>query len=111
MNHDRTNQLKIRWQKARIAHPVLEVLRTRLLAVGGVEVVISPREDQWAARAKESEQLLEHGECLDGKSAILVPGEPNECGPNTMRLLWNGEIASFVCGWALSDDGRWRDHV
>jgi hypothetical protein len=112
MNHDRTNHLKmlnIRWQKARIAYPVFEDLGTRLLAMGGDELVITPLEDQWAARAKESEILLEQGECLEGKSAILVPGEPSECGMNTLRLVSKGEIASLVCGWALSD-GLWRDH-
>jgi hypothetical protein len=110
MNKDRRNQLKIRWQKARIAYPVLEVLRTRLLAVGGVELVISPREDQWAVQAEESRMLLQHGQCADGSSAILLPGEPRGCHAKTVDLLCKGEIASFVSGWALPDDGGWLEH-
>ena len=56
------------------------------------------------------DQLLAYGEELDG-SVELVPGKAHDCHANSARL-WRGNRAALAIatGYALSEDGLWRQH-
>lgn len=42
--------------------------------------------------------------------ARLMLGEPISCHSNVARLFEKGEIETICTGYALSDDGLWRQH-
>jgi hypothetical protein len=77
-------------------------LEQKLLAHGGIHLAYRYEPDL--------KLLLKRGEPFD-EPADLVPGEPGQCHPNTARL-WNEhrEVLAIVTGYALSEDGFWRQH-
>jgi hypothetical protein len=88
-------------------------LRSRLLGVGGLEVVL-PRYDEFSdleqrRQAYDVQQVLGRGETWPGGSAAIETGTENNCHANVARLRSSGRGA-IVSGWALADDGLWREH-
>ncbi|MGZ3680851.1 MAG: hypothetical protein ACXWQR_20420 [Ktedonobacterales bacterium] len=84
--------------------PEFATLAERHLSIGGVHVV--------APRAPEPDLaiLLARGQIWDGKSK-LVRGYPSQCHTNAAHLyLRNTTRFHIVTGYALSDDGLWRQH-
>src|SRR5262245_38861626 len=74
-----------------------------LLHIGGVAVA--------AVKEPDLEQLLRRGYLQTGEGAGLVQGQPTRCHENA-ACLWvqNPKSTVIVTGWALSDDGLWRQH-
>jgi hypothetical protein len=56
------------------------------------------------------ELILGRGEVFD-EPVEIVPGEPHRCHDNATQM-WNEEreALSIATGYALADDGRWRQH-
>lgn len=79
-------------------------LRARLLELGGHEVVLSGDEPNLAP-------LLERGRSRPGAGSKAVPMTPSMCHSNA-ALLWkaSGGSIGVGTGYALSDDGLWRQH-
>jgi len=77
-------------------------LAPRLLECGGTGI---------AARYEEDiSSILSRGTCLDGRGAKLVEGKPISCHANAAALYELDERNGIMTGWALSDDGLWRQH-
>lgn len=74
-----------------------------LLAHGGSLVVppLGPEADL--------EKLLTSGAPID-LPVRAVPGEPSKCHHNVAVLWLDGTVASIGTGYALSEDGLWRQH-
>jgi hypothetical protein len=45
-----------------------------------------------------------------GPDARLLPGEDNDCHTNAAVLWTDGTTTAIGTGYALSDDGLWRQH-
>ena len=56
-------------------------------------------------------KILDRGYLRDGRDAKLMRGRPIGCHSNS-ALLWteNRDNSVIVTGWAMSDDGVWRQH-
>lgn len=78
-------------------------LEAALVALGG-ELVVPPRtiEEDLAA-------LLGRGRAFSGAAARLVSGRPSACHANAAGL-WAEGVGEVCTGYALSDDGLWRQH-
>ena len=89
------------------ANPHMEVLKRRLLQYGGYGVVLALPEPHL-------NEILSRGYIADGKSTILLDGEPSRCHENAYRFWASQRVTNIdllLCtGWALSDDGLWRQH-
>lgn len=61
---------------------------------------------------EDLEELLERGYIREGMNAAFVRGgEVSQCHENAARLWANNkDRAVIVTGWAMSDDGVWRQH-
>lgn len=81
--------------------PELVPLESRLLEIGGKRFVARDEPDL--------EKILERGYLREGDGAQLVNGTPNRCHGNAAYLWERGE-ADIVTGYALSEDGLWRQH-
>ncbi len=55
--------------------------------------------------------ILTRGYHRDGRGAKLMLGQRSGCHPNSAHL-WdqNRDNSAIVTGWAMSDDGVWRQH-
>jgi hypothetical protein len=84
-------------QQPQFAH-----LAQRLLSLGGRQVVACLEEDITA--------LLERGTQRATSSVTLCLGEPCRCHANAASLYRADPTNRIVTGWALSDDGLWRQH-
>jgi len=86
------------------------LLRGMLLTHGGTEVVPP------LTFETEILELAAGITVSDGEAALLVGGEPSNCHENVKSLLdsdanFGGETATENwTGYALSDDGLWRQH-
>ena len=47
---------------------------------------------------------------LDAKDAVFEEGEAGECHENAHKLMYSDNAALVGTGWALSEDGLWRQH-
>ena len=79
-------------------------LKARLLDFAGEAVCLPGYEE-------DLENILEYGQFWLGYNAERIPGEPCQCHENS-ALLWreNKEITNICTGYALSEDGMWRQH-
>jgi hypothetical protein len=81
------------------------VLEKILLSFGGKEVIPMP--------SGFIDMLLARGMLIvpTKKNFRLLTGEPCECHENT-AVLWKRSKGKMkiMTGWALSDDGLWRQH-
>jgi hypothetical protein len=87
------------------AQPRLAELRERLIALAGGEACFADREP-------DLEAILERGQVFSGRCR-LIRGERNQCHANAGKLWENsrGQLPiAIVTGYALSDDGLWRQH-
>lgn len=84
-------------------NPELAPLRDKLLEVGGLEIV--PRFEE------DLSKLIERGETWDFPVEMEIM-DVSRCHQNSAEL-WsvNPEINKLVTGWALNDDGLWRQHT
>jgi hypothetical protein len=80
-------------------------LRSKLLALGGEEVVIFPYGDP------DLDNVLEHGRVFK-KTYKKVRGEPSRCHYNVrQQFIKHPNKYRPATGYALtSDDGLWRQH-
>jgi hypothetical protein len=74
-----------------------------LVSLGG-DLVVPPMYPDGMVR-----RLLVDGLCFAGSPLTVEPGEPNDCHGNVVRL-WRARKATIATGYALSDDGLWREH-
>jgi hypothetical protein len=105
--------LSARRERVTAMLPAYEDLRKQLLAFGGLEVVL-PRYDQFSEaeqrrQAYDVPQVLARGETWPGSSAVLEIAMENNCHNNVAQIRSSGR-GSIVSGWALADDGLWREH-
>lgn len=79
-------------------------LKARLLDFAGEAVCLPGYEE-------DLENILEYGQFWLGYNAERIPGEPCQCHENS-ALLWreNRDITNICTGYALSEDGMWRQH-
>lgn len=84
-------------------NPALEILKQRLLKIGGWSVCLPHIEGDLL-------HILERGRKFAGR-AKMMKGEPCQCHSNSASLWDNNRDISFLCtGYALSKDGMWRQH-
>lgn len=94
-------RLAERWKSGN--YDQLRELRIQLLSYGGEEVV--PVCEPYV------ESLLQDGESLSPASVVYVDGEPSQCHRNAAVLYEKEDsVTKIGAGWALSDDGLWRQH-
>jgi len=84
-------------------YPEFTRLEQRLLSMGGEMVV--PRQEP------DQEDLLSWGRLWSGDNVKVVTGTPCDCHGNVAEL-WrsNQKRYRIATGWALSEDGLWRQH-
>jgi hypothetical protein len=75
----------------------------QLLAHGG-DLVVPPGQPD-----PDLDELLTHS-TAHPPAGRLVPGEHNACHINAAILWIDGTVASIGTGYALSEDGLWRQH-
>lgn len=102
------------WAKGEIPNPEngieaarmekMLILRDRLLAFGGEQACMPLIEKDYKA-------IMERGQLFYGKGTRLRKGRPSQCHTNSC-LLWeaNKKRCQVATGYALSDDGIWRQH-
>ncbi len=84
--------------------PRLRLLRRRLLAIGGQEVVLR--------REAHLEELLARAQVWKRITPHKIAGTVNHCHQNAANAYLKGPSKNrIVCGWALhGDDVVWRQH-
>lgn len=76
-----------------------------LLTYGGEVVVPHLRPNRLLS------QIIQQGSVVPEEQQIeYIPGEDNNCHRNADALVQKGLATSFGHGYALSDDGLWREH-
>lgn len=87
--------------------PAYHNLKRKLLSFGGVAVVPVFEEDLKKIKAR-AQLFVPDGEY----SYRFERGHPSDCHSNVAGLwdLTKGDVR-IVTGWALSDDGLWRQHT
>lgn len=55
--------------------------------------------------------LIDRGETYSGETVMLKPGTERECHRNSADLWRSGEAVAIGTGYALSEDGLWREHT
>jgi hypothetical protein len=88
-------------------HPALDHLKNlkyRILACGGWAITLPTIEE-------DLEALLDRGFLKLGQRITHKRGHPSRCHENVARL-WDGNphLTSILTGYALSNDGIWRQH-
>ena len=108
-----TEFLTARRERVTAMLPGYRELRARLLGFGGLEVVL-PRYDELSEpeqqrQAYDVKAVLDRGETWAGARAAVEAGAENSCHTNVARLA-SAERGNIASGWALADDGLWREH-
>ena len=85
-----------------IGQPDFTKLKNKLLSLGGEAVVPMYEEDL--------DKILERGKTFNDKKITMKKGYPSECHVN-VGLLHEATGCNVTTGWALSDDGLWRQHT
>ena len=79
-------------------------LRQKLLTFAGETVCFPPCEE-------DLDNILNYGQFWAGSNAKLMRGEPSRCHANSANLWEQNKEATRICtGYALSEDGIWRQH-
>lgn len=79
-------------------------LRQKLLAFAGEAVCFPPCEEDF-------DNILSYGQFWVGSNAKLMRGEPSQCHANSANLWEQNKDTTRICtGYALSEDGIWRQH-
>lgn len=81
------------------------LLREKLLSFGGEQACMQLFEP-------DLEKIMNRGQFFYGEHARKRKGRPNRCHQNA-AVLWNANKESYkICtGYALSEDGLWRQHT
>lgn len=91
-----------RWRKWKNEDPNLVRLRNVLLDIGGEEVVPIYEPD--------TSKLLNRGHVIDKKDIEMNNMRDSQCHSNVGYLYEKNDSIKIATGWALSDDGLWRQH-
>ncbi len=83
------------------SNPIAQDLKSKLLALGGTTVV-------WREEPHLS-VLVEQGHVFDLESKMTY-GAAGQCHANVARLFMLEDDIKIATGYALSDDGLWRQH-
>ena len=105
MDPERNTFLNRRFRDAASKQPELKSLRALLLRLGGDFLVAPPRPDQ------DIPMLLEQGFLTSGPITLKVM-KSSSCHQN-VASIWTQKkfgIVGVATGYALSDDGLWRQH-
>ena len=79
-------------------------LKQKLLEFGGNHVCLPGYEE-------DIDNILEYGQFWIGNNIKMMKGEPCHCHYNASRLWETNKDKSRICtGYALSEDGIWRQH-
>lgn len=79
-------------------------LHDKLLSFGGVRTCLPVTEDDLT-------NILERGQLWIGKIVTMMPGMPSQCHRNSSACWDVNRNRTILCtGYALSDDGLWRQH-
>jgi hypothetical protein len=90
------------WRKGAPGRDDALALHARLVAIGG-----------WAACMRDvrlAPVLLAEGAIVDGAGAEMRIGRPCDCHENSAKLVRQDPSLVAHYGYALSDDGMWREH-
>ncbi len=79
-----------------------EALKLKILGYGGEAVVL-------AYKDSDHPKMLERGVCRYGSHVVMMPRMSN-VHENIARLSIGGLVDSVCTGYALSQDGVWRQH-
>ena len=93
--------------------PTYSELRRKLLGIGGLEVVL-PRYDEMSEAQRnrqryETARIIDAGQTWQGQMARLEEMDDSNCHVNTAIMFKRG-VGSIASGFALSEDGLWREH-
>jgi len=105
LNEKRADSLWQRIRQAAGVDPAIMEMRQRLLALGGIELVAPPNGDP------DLQALLRNGALITGPARLRKMTRV-WCHTNVAKL-WNRVPRSLHyigTGYALSDDGLWRQH-
>jgi hypothetical protein len=105
--------LRDRGYTADSRHPnaSLEPLKEKLLSFGGQAVVLHSDEPHLHDEEPHLQQIIERGYIEDGANPLLARGAQSACHYNAYRLWLAQPEKTILCtGYALSDDGVWRQH-
>ena len=80
----------------------------RLMDIGGISIVLPDFEE-------DIDDILKYGQLWDNITTHHMPGRPSQCHANSCDLWYNNRNAETFCvsictGYALSEDGLWRQH-
>lgn len=91
-------------ERERVAMEAALVLRDRLLSFGGNIACMCLYDE-------DLEKIMERGQFWYGEHARMKKGEPSRCHQNS-AYLWdaNRGRCQIATGYALSNDGCWRQH-
>lgn len=82
----------------------LLALHKKLLSFGGVRTVLPVVED-------DLKNILERGQLWLGDNPKMMPGRPSQCHRNSAACWEANKRKAILCtGYALSEDGLWRQH-
>jgi hypothetical protein len=95
------------WLKSRDFAHVNELL----LAIGGALVVPPMELPPCRFEEREMKKVASRGHFFPGTPVCMKPGEPSHCHRNVAWLYHEGTPISIATGYALSRDGRWREHT
>lgn len=89
-------------------HPSMDsrlfTLHQKLLDFAGEAVCFPPYEE-------DLDNILSHGQFWVGSNVKLMCGEPSQCHANSANLWEQNKDTTRICtGYALSEDGMWRQH-
>lgn len=80
-------------------------LEKYLLSLAGYFALISTEESPL-----EIKQILTRGEVFEGEAKRRVGGRSSDCHANCCKFFTKNIQNTIVTGYALSDDGIWRQH-
>ena len=89
--------------------PVLK-LKEILLNIGGCETCLPAIEE-------DLENIIQYGQVWDNVTRKMMKARPSQCHSNSAELWYNnrekykqGHAVIICTGYALSEDGMWRQH-
>jgi len=81
-----------------------------LLGIGGALVVPPLALPPCRSEERKMKKAASHSRFFPGTPVCIKPGEPSHCQRNVAWLYSEGTPIAIATGYALSRDGRWREH-
>lgn len=103
LSDDRRNWLTARSEELLRLHPEYKPLSDKLLSVSGEFVIMPVLEEDY-------KKILSRGFKQYGWNAQIRLGDPCRCHSNACELWKENHRIQIVTGYALSEDGIWRQH-